>query len=290
MSDDASKRERHILAVSDATGMTCELVVKAALTQFQDTTVHLERIPNVLTEEQVEQIFDKAAKLNGVVICTMVSPHLREKVLDLSRARGVPAVDVLGPLLLRLTDLLEISPLSQPALMRHLDDVYFTRINSMDFTVKHDDGCGSHLHDAEIVLVGVSRASKTPTSVYLAYRGWKVANVPIVNEHPVPDALHRIDQRKIVALTVDAAVLHDIRSYRRKHMGSASLDPYTDLSAIQAELDYAQRIFRRHGWPVIDVTHKSIEETATEVMRIVGASTGRHDSYPPPPPQGDSGE
>jgi regulator of PEP synthase PpsR (kinase-PPPase family) len=273
---------RHVLAVSDATGVTCELVVKAALAQFHDTTVHLERIANVLTVEQVAAVFEKAASLNGIVIFTMVSSRLREKVLERSQATGVPAVDVLGPLLLRLTDLLEISPLAQPGLMHHLDDHYFKRIAAMDFTVKHDDGLGAHLGEAEIVLVGVSRASKTPTSVYLAYRGWKVANVPIVVDVPLPEALFRIDQNKIVGLSVDSRVLRDIRSYRRINMGDAPLDSYTSIAEIQQENVYAQALFQRHGWPHIDATHKSIEEIATDVMRIIGAKTGqRRDSIPP---------
>ena len=275
-------RMRHVLAVSDGTGATCELVIKAALTQFSGVTVHLERIPNVLTVEQVEAVFEKAVALNGIVIFTMVSPKLREKVLERSQAMGVSAIDVLGPLLLRLTDLLEISPLSQPGLMRHLDDHYFKRIAAMDFTVKHDDGLGGHLDEAEIVLVGVSRASKTPTSVYLAYRGWKVANVPVVVDVPMPEALTRVDQRKIVGLSLDPSVLRDIRSYRRRNMGDAPLDAYTSLADIRQEIAYAQVIFKRHGWPAIDVTHKSIEEIATDVMRIVGAATGRrHASIPP---------
>ncbi len=282
MVEDNTKRMRHVLAVSDATGVTCELVVKAALAQFHDTTVHLERIPNVLTVEQVEEVFEKAAALDGIVIFTMVSPQLRDTVLERSQKTGVPAVDVLGPLLLRLTDLLEISPLAQPGLMRHLDDHYFKRIAAMDFTVKHDDGLGAHLEEAEIVLVGVSRASKTPTSVYLAYRGWKVANVPIVVDVPMPESLLRINQSKIVGLSLDPQVLRDIRSYRRRNMGDAPLDAYTSLADIRQEISYAQVVFNRHRWPVIDVTHKSIEEIATDVMRIIGAATGQRRSSAPP--------
>lgn len=265
---------RHVFAVSDATGGTCEQVVQAALSQFRTTEVVLERIPNARTRAQVIEILDRAAKVEGVVIYTMVSPELRHVAAEEGRRRGVSTVDILGPILSQLSNLLEISPLAEPGLLRALRREYYQRIDAVDYTVKHDDGLGMHdLGEAEIVLVGVSRTSKTPVSMYLSYRGWRVANVPIVCGMEPPAALFEIDQRRIVAFTTRLEFLQALREDRARRMGGGG-SPYIDPVRIREELTWAARLFSRAGWPVIDVAHKSIEETATEVAREIGARTG----------------
>jgi regulator of PEP synthase PpsR (kinase-PPPase family) len=265
---------RHILAVSDGSGVTCELMVKAALTQFATSDVVVEKVANVRSEEQALAVVARAAAQNGVIIFTMVSPALREVIQDAGRKNGVPTVDVLGPILMRLADVLEISPRAHPGLLHHLDAATFNRIAAADFTVRHDDGLGlATLDEAEIVIVGVSRTAKTPTSVYLSYRGWRVANIPLVREVPPPEELFSIDQRKVVALIISPHVLQEIRHYRQATMGSP-LGDYLELDRIRAELAHAQRLYAERGWPVVDVTHRSIEETAAEVMRIVARQTG----------------
>ncbi len=170
---------RYVFAVSDATGKTCETVVQAALTQFTTTQITLETYSNVRTLKKIHEILQRASMVNGVIIYTMASPKLRRKITELGRLNGVPTVDILGPVLTRLSDLLEISPLAKPGLFRQLDSDYFKRIEAVDYTIKHDDGMGlGSIAAAEIVLLGVSRTSKTPVSIYLSYRGWKVANIP----------------------------------------------------------------------------------------------------------------
>jgi len=168
------KYQRYVFAVSDATGRTCETVVQAALRQFTATDVILERAPQVATQQQVQEIFQRAAKVNGVIVYTMVSPELRQLANELSRLYAVPVVDILGPVLTRLADLLEMSPMAQPGLMHQLSDDYYHRITALNFALKHDDGCGADsLREAEIVLVGLSRTCKTPISIYLSYAaGW----------------------------------------------------------------------------------------------------------------------
>ncbi len=210
---------RYVYAVSDATGKTCETVVLAALSQFKTTQVNLEVFSNIRSLRQVEEIFKKAVQFNGIIIYTMASPKLRHQITETGRMNGVPTVDILGPVLTRLSDLLEISPMAKPGLFHQLDSDYFKRIEAVDYTIKHDDGQGlSSIDDAEILLIGVSRASKTPVSIYLSYRGWKVANVPVVMNEEPPEELKRIDQKKIIALTVNPNRLQAIRNERRNKM------------------------------------------------------------------------
>lgn len=267
--------KRYVFAVSDATGKTCETVVLAALSQFKTTQIVLEKLSNIRTLQQVREICARAAAVNGVIIYTMAAPELRHKITELGRLNGVPTVDILGPVLTRLSDLLEISPLAKPGLFHQLDSDYFKRIEAVDFTIKHDDGRRLETIDmAEIVLLGVSRTSKTPVSIYLSYRGWKVANVPIVPNEEPPAALAGVDQKKIVALTIQPRRLEVIRRERQIGLQGGDGSTYCDLEQIRAEVIFAMQMYESRQWPVIDATYKSIEETATEVMRLVYARSG----------------
>jgi regulator of PEP synthase PpsR (kinase-PPPase family) len=271
----AKEFKRYVFAVSDATGKTCETVVLAALSQFKTTQIVLETFSNVRSARQVQEIFQQATKVNGVIIYTMVSPELRFMITEWGRSHGLPTVDILGPVLTRLSDLLEISPLAQPGLFHQLDNEYFKRIEAVDFTIKHDDGQGLDTLDAaEIVLVGVSRASKTPVSIYLSYRGWKVANIPVVLDEKLPAEIHAIDQKKIIALTVSPQRLEAIRNERQRKMKSGDRMTYGNIEYIRSEVLFALREFERWQWPILDTTYKSIEETATVVMRLIYAQSG----------------
>lgn len=267
--------KRTVFAVSDATGKTCETVVLAALSQFKTTQIVLETFSNIRTLEQVREVLARAAAANGVIIYTMASPALRHEIGELGRLNGVPTVDILGPVLTRLSDLLEISPLAKPGLFRQLDQDYFQRIEAVDFTIKHDDGRRLEtIANAEIVLLGVSRASKTPVSIYLSYRGWKVANVPILFGEEPPVELDAVDPRRIVALTIQPKRLEAIRRERQARMDGSSGSDYVDAEAIRRESLFALRLYEGRQWPVLDATYKSIEETATEVMRLIYARSG----------------
>ena len=268
-------RQRHVFAVSDATGATCEIVVQAALSQFQATEVLLERVPFVRTASQIDGVLERAAAVNAVVVYTMVLPELREEMLEGGRRLGVPTVDILGPILTRLSDHLEISPLSQPGLLRHLDRDYFRRIESVEYTIQHDDGQRPDtLGGAEIVLVGVSRTSKSPVSLYLSLRGWKVANVPLVAGVEPPPELFDVDPRRVLGFTIDPGFLRLVREERARHLGLTARDAYVDEEAIRAELRAAERLCHRWGWTILNVTAKAIEETASEVMATIHARTG----------------
>jgi regulator of PEP synthase PpsR (kinase-PPPase family) len=262
--------KRFIFMVSDATGETCNRVVSAALRQFKTTEAVLERIPKVLTPEQIDNVIQKAAEVNGIIVFTMVEPESRHMISELGRLKAVPTVDILGPLLTRFSDLLEISPMAKPGLGRQLDDDYFKRIEAVDYTIKHDDSMGlATLDQAEVVVLGVSRTTKTPVSIYLSYRGWKVANIPIILGYPPPPEVFAIDQRKIIALTVKPSRLQLIRMERQRKLKNSGMENYTDTHQVRAEVNYALDLYMKHGYPVLDVTYKSIEETATEVMRTI---------------------
>lgn len=266
---------RYIFIVSDATGKTCTRVVNAALRQFKTTEAKLEIVNFVRTQEQIDVLIDRVAKVNGIIVHTMVSPEARQHISELGRLKGVPTVDLLGPLLTRFSDLLEISPLAQPGLDRQLDDDYFRRIEAIDFTIKHDDSMGlSTLDQSEAVILGVSRTTKTPVSIYLSYRGWKVSNIPIILDYPLPSGVFEIDQRKVMALTVKPSRLQLIRLERQMRLKNAEMDNYTDAEIVKTEVNYALDLYRKYGYPVVDVTYKSIEETATDVMRIIYSRMG----------------
>lgn len=259
-----------IFAVSDATGATAELVVRAALAQFQMVDVEIRRLPNIRTVDEVRRAIRTAQASKGIVIHTLVSDELRRAALREGRKLDVATIDLLGPLLLRLTDLLRIPPLVQPGLFRELSVDYLRRIEVIEYTVKHDDGQDPvGLDRADIVLVGVSRTSKTPLSIYLAGKGWRVANVPIILNLPVPGQLTKIDQGRVVGLILSAERLVELRRARMEHQDAPFSGGYADLEEVRLELRYSRSLFRKASWPVIDVTSKSIEEAASEVLALI---------------------
>lgn len=279
---------REVIIVSDATGRTAEMVVRAALVQFQGAEVQLTIRPHVRTAEAVREAVQEAGRCCGLIVHSMVSSELRSLMLTEGRAHGIPTIDLLGPLLLRLEDLLRLQPMAKPGLFREMDQEYRRRFEVVEFAVKHDDGQDPRgLLRADIVLVGVSRTSKTPLSMFLAGRGLRVGNVPVVHNLPLPEELARLDPRKVVGLTIRAERLLELRRARLQQMETPPKFPYADPRQIWAELDYAREQFSRAGWPVVDVTDKSIEEVASEVLVLIGieqaaAHTAAEREYHPP--------
>lgn len=259
---------RRVYVISDATGRTGELVAFAALAQFRDLEVDTDRVPYVRKPADLEAVLVRAAEEHAVVLYTLVNPELSRLVSERSRQLGVPAVDILGPVLMRLSEYLDLEPTSQPGLLHHVEDEYFRRVEALEFAVKHDDGLGlDSTLDADVVLVGVSRASKTPVSVYLSYHGWKVANFPLVMGCDLPDILERVPPAKVVAFTIDRLVLQSVRRHRQVTLGRDASPGYADLDAIDRELAYARELCQQRSWAMIDVTHRSVEEIGAEVVR-----------------------
>jgi len=259
-----------IFAVSDATGKTAARVLNAALLQFDTDDVEIIRYGEVRSVERVREICDEAARQSGFVVHTLVSEDLRLHMLAEGRKFNVPIIDLMGPLLIRLATWFESQPKSQPGLFHIIDAEYDRRIEAVEFTVQHDDGQrAKELHLAEIVLVGVSRTSKTPLSMYLAHQGWKVANVPIVLNMDPPKSLIKLPKRKVIALTIDPERLASLRQVRAERLGTRQTG-YADIETIRREMMHAYQIYDQHrDWPLIDVTAKPIEEAASEIIAIV---------------------
>jgi len=265
--------DRHVFVVSDATGETAEKVVLAALSQFETANVILTRRQDVRTEPQVAALLKEAVEKDALIVYTIISPKLRAVLRRRAARQKVPAVDLMGSLLEQLETHLNRLPLSQPGLLHRIDEDYFRRIDAVDFTVKHDDGQNPQtLGEADIVLVGVSRTTKTPLSIYMAREGWKVANVPIVYGIAPPDELFAMDQRRIVGLIIDPQRLVQIRKARIRHLPvkSGMAIDYADMDYVMKEMAYSQTLFAQHpGWIVLDVTGRAVEELANEIVRRV---------------------
>lgn len=272
-----SENTLKIFAVSDATGTTAERVVQAALTQFDGSRVSIKRYGGVRTPGQIHQIVHEASKDGGFVVHTFVSEDLRKVILNEGRACNVMTFDLMGPLLARLSEKLSTPPRSQPG-SSFLDSSYMQRIDAIDFTVRHDDGRNvQDIDRAEIVLVGVSRTSKTPLSIYLAYRGWRVANVPLILNVEPPPVLFDLPRKRAVGLVVKPERLSQLRKVRVQKLGTLP-QGYADFDHIRKEMAYAYHVFeRRRDWPIVDVTNKSIEEAAAEVVALLGHSFEQHD-------------
>jgi regulator of PEP synthase PpsR (kinase-PPPase family) len=218
-----------------------------------------------------------------LIVYTLVSRQLRSAMLVEARAHDVPTIDLLGPLLLRLETLLELPPLARPGLFRELEAEHRHRFDVMEFTVKHDDGQDPQgLPQADVVLVGVSRTSKTPLSMFLAWRGLRVANVPIVPGLPLPEQMQRVDLRKVVGLTIKPERLLELRRSRLSQMETPPAFPYADPRQVLSELEYARQLCGRGGWPMVEVTDKSVEEVAVEVLLLTGHEQPPARSAPAP--------
>ncbi len=271
MNEGSPRLPKPILVLSDGTGETGEKMVRAALQQFKGHLVHVRTYAHITRPEQLRSWFRVAHRQQAAVVTTLVSQDMRAHAAELSAECGVVHLDLIEDLLSALAGYLEQQPVGVPGLMHQADETYFRRIEAVEFTIKADDGKEPRvLREADIILVGVSRTSKTPLSTYLAHKGYKVGNVPIVYEHPAPPQLADVDQHRVFALTIDAHALQSIRQARVKAMGVARHVNYSDMDYILAELEYADDLFRAHRqWPVIDVTGKAVEETAATILGIL---------------------
>jgi regulator of PEP synthase PpsR (kinase-PPPase family) len=282
MSDSVTPQTpRPVFVISDSTGDTGAHTLRSALAQFQDYLVNITTFGHVTDHARMEALVKLAAKEGAMVVHTLVDARARVFLQELADRLEVPCIDLLGPLLERLSGHLgNLEPREVPGAKTALSDEYFRRIEAVEFTVKHDDGAEPrHLHRADIVLTGVSRTSKTPLSTYLAQRGWKVANIPLVLGIDPPDELYQVDQDKVFALTIEPEALHQIRMARIQNLGLSTNSNYGHIEHIHMELEYANEIFRRNpSWPIIDVTRRAIEESAAVILKIYDErrqSTGR---------------
>jgi [pyruvate, water dikinase]-phosphate phosphotransferase / [pyruvate, water dikinase] kinase len=260
----------HLHLVSDATGDTVHAVARACLVQFEgvEAVEHIWSL--VRSKSQIDRVVAAVAANPGVVLYTLVSETLRQPLIDGCRKLQVPAIPVLDPVIGALASYLGRKSRGLPGQQHLLDSEYFQRIDAMAFALNHDDGQSAWgLNEADVVLVGVSRTSKTPTCLYLANRGIKAANVPIVPGVPLPPELFAATRPLIVGLTNDPERLVQVRRHRLTSLHQTGQTDYIDLDAVRAEVTAARRLFAEHRWPVIDMSRRSIEETAAAILNIL---------------------
>jgi len=259
-----------IFIVSGSTGSLGEQVVRTVLAQFSDSNVPIQNYPRIRTVEQVSDILDEAVRCHATVVHSMSDPGMRKALADAAAVRNVVAIDLIGPLVDRLSSVLNKEPIGQPGLYFKLHESYFKRIKAINFTIRHDDGKHPEgWSEAEILLAGVSRIGKTPLSMYLSMEGWMVANTPIVPGIPLPELLSIVDSRKLVGLTIDPDQLQQHREQRRRHFGLQDRSEYDDPKKVSDEVEEANRILRKNGFTLIDVTNKPIESTAGKVIDLI---------------------
>ena len=259
----------HLHLVSDSTGETVGNVARAALVQFEGIRAIEHLWSMVRTERQLEKVLNAITAEPGIVMFTIVDEKLREKLRRSCATIDVPCVAVLDSIIGALAIHFGAVSKGQPGRQHALDSEYFHRIEAMNFVLTHDDGQAVRdLDQADVILVGVSRTSKTPTCIYLANRGIKAANVPIVPGSPIPEELLNARHPLIIGLTNDPQRLVQIRRNRLRMINHSAETEYVDLESVRSEIDFARRLFNDHGWPIIDVTRRSIEETAAAIMQL----------------------
>lgn len=258
-----------VYVVSDSLGDTAESVAKATVSQF-DENIDIIRVPFIRHTEQVQRVIDEAAERGAVVCHTLVSAELRADFERIAEAKHVKYVDILGPMLNMVGTVSTTRPRMKPGIIHKLDEEYFKKVEAIEFAVKYDDGKNpAGFEKADVVLIGVSRTSKTPLSMYMAHKKFKVANLPLVPEVQLPEEIFHVPPYRIVGLIIDPYKLNTIRSERMKALGFSGTANYTDIDRIEDELSYAKEVMRQLHCPVIDVSNKAIEETATRIMSIV---------------------
>ena len=263
---------RHLHLLSDSTGETLELIAKAALAQFEGADIKRHFWPMVRSQQHLDRILADIAANPGLVLFTLVNQETRARLEERCRVLGLPAIAALDQVTGALEDLLGQQARARPGRQHLMDEAYFARVEAIQFTIAHDDGVGwEEWEQADILLAGVSRSSKTPTSIYLANRGYKTANIPIVVESPPPSALFGLKHPLVVGLTTAPERLVQVRRNRLISLNQAPETAYVDAEKVTREVQMARRMFADNGWPVIDVTRRSIEETAAAVINLYNA-------------------
>ncbi len=258
-----------VFIVSDSIGETAEMVVRAAASQFNSGTMEIRQIPNISDKATIAEVVHQAMESNFMIAYTLVLDELAEFLRQEAHRAGVVCVDILGPIISAFEDASHLAPKREPGLLRRVDEMYYRRVEAVEFAVRYDDGKDPKgITLADIVLVGVSRTSKTPLSMYLAHKRVKVANVPLVPEVTPPEELFQLDRGKVIGLVIKPELLNSIRIERLKTLGLTGQASYANYERIVEELEYANSIMKKLGCPVIDVTNRAVEETASKILEI----------------------
>jgi len=256
--------------ISDSVGETAEYVVKAAASQFDGGNAEIRRISYIEDNESIDEIIQSAKEVKAIIAFTIVIEDLKIYLLSKAKEAMVETVDILGPMMNALQAVYNFPPKMKPGLVRQLDEDYFKKIEAIEFAVKYDDGRDSRgVVKADVVLLGVSRTSKTPLSMYLAHKRIKVANIPLVPEVLPPEELFEIPANRVIGLKISPEQLFSIRTERLKSLGLTADANYANNERIKQEIEYATTIMKKIGCPIIDVSNKAVEETANLILDIV---------------------
>ena len=265
------KNTHEIFLISDSTGETIDRIFTALKAQFKDFSYKTQQFSFTRTENQISEILREAkTKKNAIILYTLVDQKLALFLNELSEKNSIPCFGVLGELIENFSKILNKQSLNIPSRQHKLNEEYYERVEAIQFTMRHDDGNDvKDIEESDIILLGVSRTSKTPTSIYLANRGYKTSNIPLVNENSIPEKIKK-NKKKIcvVGLTTDPERLIDLRKNRLRFLKENEKTDYTNLKKISEEVKTARKTFKKYKWPVIDVTRKSVEETAASIIKI----------------------
>ncbi len=274
------KNSHNIYLISDSTGETLDRIFLALKAQFENFDYQVSQFSFTRTETQINKIIENAEKNeNPIILYTIVNNKLAKFLADESSKKKIPCFGVLGELILNFSKLLNQKASHEPSGQHILNKEYYDRIEAIQFSMNHDDGNNiGGIEKSDIVLLGVSRTSKTPTSIYLANRGYKTSNIPLVNEKSVPDKMKNIKFKPcVVGLTTEANRLFEIRKNRLTSLKEKDRTEYINLNEIKKELENSKKIFRLNNWPTIDVTRKSVEETAASIIKIYEIKNKKND-------------
>ncbi len=265
------KNSHNIYLISDSTGETLDRIFLALKAQFESFDYQINQFSFTRTETQIKKIIEKAAtNKNSIILYTIVNSKLAKFLAEESNKKKIPCFGVLGDSILHCSKLLNQKATPEPSGQHVLNKEYYDRIEAIQFTMNHDDGNSiEDIEKSDIVLLGVSRTSKTPTSIYLANRGYKTSNIPLVNDKSIPEKMKKLVFRScVVGLTTEADRLFDIRKNRLTSLKESDNIEYANINEIKKELENSKKIFRKNNWPIIDVTRKSVEETAASIIKI----------------------
>jgi [pyruvate, water dikinase]-phosphate phosphotransferase / [pyruvate, water dikinase] kinase len=264
-------KKYNVYLVSDSTGETLDRIFLSLKSQFANFEYEKKEFVFVRTEQQIDKIIKECSKLqNSIILYTIVETKLAKYIFNISQKNNIPCFGILGDLILSFSKLLNQKAIHKPSAQHVLDDEYYKRIEAIQFTMYHDDG--KRLDDvveADIILLGVSRTNKTPTSIYLANRGYKTINIPLVLDQKIPDDLKSHNNKIcVIGLVADPERLADIRRNRVAIMREKNIKEYTDINYIKEEVNKSKQLFKKYNWPTIDVTRRSVEETAASILKI----------------------
>ena len=264
------KNTHQVYLISDSTGETLDRIFMALKAQFNNFDYDLNQFSFTRTENQISTILNDAKKQESpIILYTVVNSKLAKFLAEETNKKNIPCFGVMGDLILNFSKILNEKATHQPSAQHVLDEDYYKRIEAIQFTMNHDDGNNTeNILESDIILVGVSRTSKTPTSIYLANKGLKTSNIPLVNDMKIPNDIIKSKTLCVIGLTTEAERLYDIRRNRLNSLKENEATDYTNLEKIRLEVEQSRKIFKKNKWPTIDVTRKSVEETAASIIKI----------------------